>query len=160
VTRSPSYRWLCQSASDHSVSLLPATQATGLLTLALAGLPPAGCASLRLDALGSQYRSEAESLSFSHPALDRSTTDGRPDRDEDSVSQWAVVPCRMHLAMWPLLKFVMLFLRCIPAFFRSRKEQDSPIGRPTECRPSPEARIVGLPRVGGLHHRYQRQEAA
>jgi hypothetical protein len=46
VTRSPSYRWLCQSASDHLVSLLPATQATGLLTLALAGLTPTGCASL------------------------------------------------------------------------------------------------------------------
>ncbi len=27
------------------------------------------------------------------------------------------------------------------------KLQDSPIGRPTECRPSPEAQIVGLPRV-------------
>ena len=51
VTRSPSRRWLCQSASEHLVSLLSATQATGLLTLALAGLTPAGCASLRLDAL-------------------------------------------------------------------------------------------------------------
>jgi len=38
--------------------------------------------------------------------------------------------------------------------------QDSPMGRPTECRPSPEARIVGLPRVDGLHHRYERQVAA
>jgi len=38
--------------------------------------------------------------------------------------------------------------------------QDSPIGRPTEHRPSPEARIVGLPRVGGLHHRYEWQVAA
>jgi transposase InsO family protein len=38
--------------------------------------------------------------------------------------------------------------------------QDSPMGRPTECRPSPEARIVGLPRVGGLHHRYEWREAA
>lgn len=38
--------------------------------------------------------------------------------------------------------------------------QDSPMGRPTECRPSPKARIVGLPRVGGLHHRYEWQEAA
>ncbi len=37
---------------------------------------------------------------------------------------------------------------------------DSPMGRPTECRPSPKARIVGLPRVGGLHHRYKWQEAA
>ena len=47
VTRSPSRRWLCQSASEHSVSLLSATQATGLLTLALAGLTPAEHASLR-----------------------------------------------------------------------------------------------------------------
>jgi len=46
VTRSPSRGWLCQSASDHLVSLLSATQATGLLTLALAGLTPAESASL------------------------------------------------------------------------------------------------------------------
>jgi len=38
--------------------------------------------------------------------------------------------------------------------------QDSPIGRPTEHRPSPEAQVVGLPRVGGLHHRYEWREAA
>jgi len=38
--------------------------------------------------------------------------------------------------------------------------QNSPLGRPTEHRPSPKARIVGLPRVGGLHHRYEWQEAA
>ncbi len=47
VTRSPPLRWLCQSASDHLVSLLSATQATGLLTSALAGLTPAERASLR-----------------------------------------------------------------------------------------------------------------
>jgi hypothetical protein len=38
--------------------------------------------------------------------------------------------------------------------------QDSPNGRPTERRPSSRAQIVGLPRVGGLHHRYGWQEAA
>jgi len=38
--------------------------------------------------------------------------------------------------------------------------RDSPIGRPTEHRPSSKAQIVGLPRVGGLHHRYEWQEAA
>jgi transposase InsO family protein len=38
--------------------------------------------------------------------------------------------------------------------------QDSPIGRPTEHRPSREAQIIGLPRVGGLHHRYEWREAA
>ncbi len=38
--------------------------------------------------------------------------------------------------------------------------QDSPIGRPTEHRPTPEAQVIGLPRVGGLHHRYEWREAA
>ncbi len=38
--------------------------------------------------------------------------------------------------------------------------QDSPVGRPTEHRPTPESQVVGLPRVGGLHHRYVWQEAA
>ena len=38
--------------------------------------------------------------------------------------------------------------------------RDSPIGRPTEHRPSPEAQITGKPRVGGLHHRYEWHEAA
>ena len=38
--------------------------------------------------------------------------------------------------------------------------QDSPKGRAAELRPSSDARIVGLPRVGGLHHRYAWKEAA
>ena len=38
--------------------------------------------------------------------------------------------------------------------------RDSPMGRPTEHRSSPEAQIIGKPRVGGLHHRYEWQEAA
>ena len=38
--------------------------------------------------------------------------------------------------------------------------RDSPAGRSTEHRPSPNARVVGLPRVGGLHHRYTWSEAA
>jgi hypothetical protein len=37
---------------------------------------------------------------------------------------------------------------------------DSPTGRPIENRPSPDAQVVGLPRVGGLHHRYVWREAA
>ena len=37
---------------------------------------------------------------------------------------------------------------------------DSPDGRPSEGRPSPSATVVGLPRVGGLHHRYAWREAA
>ena len=38
--------------------------------------------------------------------------------------------------------------------------RDSPEGRPTETRPTPAASDVGLPRVGGLHHRYVWAEAA
>jgi transposase InsO family protein len=38
--------------------------------------------------------------------------------------------------------------------------EDSPAGRPVESRPSPLARVVGLPRVGGLHHRYAWREAS
>ena len=38
--------------------------------------------------------------------------------------------------------------------------RDAPEGRAIEARPSPDAKVVGLPRVGGLHHRYVWQEAA
>jgi transposase InsO family protein len=37
---------------------------------------------------------------------------------------------------------------------------DSPAGRPVESRPSEHARVVGLPRVGGLHYRYAWREAS
>jgi transposase InsO family protein len=38
--------------------------------------------------------------------------------------------------------------------------RDAPAGRPAENRPSPNAKVVGLPRVGGLHHRYVWKAAA
>jgi transposase InsO family protein len=38
--------------------------------------------------------------------------------------------------------------------------RDSPAGRSSENRPSPSAKVVALPRVGGLHHRYAWCEAA
>jgi putative transposase len=38
--------------------------------------------------------------------------------------------------------------------------QDSPEGRAIESRSSMNAKVVGLPRVGGLHHRYVWKEAA
>ncbi len=37
---------------------------------------------------------------------------------------------------------------------------DAPDGRVTDARPSDRARVVGLPRVGGLHHRYVWRDAA
>ena len=38
--------------------------------------------------------------------------------------------------------------------------KDSPRGRPKEIRPNSTARVVALPRCGGLHHRYGWREAA
>ena len=38
--------------------------------------------------------------------------------------------------------------------------RDSPAGRGVETRPSSQAKVIGLPRVGGLHHRYSWQDAA
>jgi len=38
--------------------------------------------------------------------------------------------------------------------------KDAPIRRPVDSRPSASATVVGLPRVGGLHHRYRWSEAA
>ena len=38
--------------------------------------------------------------------------------------------------------------------------RDSPHGRLTEIRATPHVQVVGLPRVGGLHHRYTWREAA
>jgi putative transposase len=38
--------------------------------------------------------------------------------------------------------------------------RDAPNGRPVEIRPSDDSKVVGLPRVGGLHHRYVWKTAA
>ncbi len=56
-------------------------------------------------------------------------------------------------------------LRDYVAYYNAERvhtqQRDSPEGRrPIEDRPSPNARVVGLRRVGGLHHRYIWQEAA
>ena len=38
--------------------------------------------------------------------------------------------------------------------------RDAPERRSVDVRPTLDARVVGLPRVGGLHHRYTWREAA
>lgn len=39
-------------------------------------------------------------------------------------------------------------------------DKDTPFGRPTDPKPSDDAQILALPRLGGLHHRYEWREAA
>ena len=38
--------------------------------------------------------------------------------------------------------------------------KDTPVERPLQPRPTKRAKIIGFPRVGGLHHRYEWKEAA
>ena len=71
-----------------------------------------------------------------------------------------------------LLDYVIVFneqhlqrlLRDYVAYYNGERVhtqlRDSPAGRPRQIRPSPDAKVVGLPRVGGLHRRYIWQEAA
>ena len=41
-----------------------------------------------------------------------------------------------------------------------RLEKDTPSGRPVQARPTESSKIIELPRVGGLHHRYEWRQAA
>jgi transposase InsO family protein len=41
-----------------------------------------------------------------------------------------------------------------------RLEKDTPSGRPVQARPAESSKIIELPRVGGLHHRYEWRQAA
>ncbi len=38
--------------------------------------------------------------------------------------------------------------------------KDTPANRPLMPRPTGSAKVIALPRVGGLHHRYEWREAA
>ncbi len=39
-------------------------------------------------------------------------------------------------------------------------DKDAPLSRPVEIKPSPHAKVISSPRLGGLHHRYSWHEAA
>ncbi len=61
-------------------------------------------------------------------------------------------------------KHLRRLLRDYVAYYNAERVHSrlrgAPTGRPTETRPSPDAQVVGLPRVSGLHHRYAWREAA
>ncbi len=59
--------------------------------------------------------------------------------------------------LWRLLRDYVVYYNAERVHTQLR---DSPAGGPTENRPSPDAQVVGLPRVGGIHHRYVWREAA
>jgi putative transposase len=74
---------------------------------------------------------------------------------------------------WELLDHVVVLaqqylVRLVTSYIRYNHEdrcylglgRDTPEGRPVTPKPSPDAKVVALPRVGGLHHRYVWREAA
>ena len=44
--------------------------------------------------------------------------------------------------------------------FRYGLRKDTPVERPVQPRPVKDSKVIELPRVGGLHHRYEWEEAA
>ena len=109
------------------------------------------------------------------------------DRVTDAIEQFQVRPKRTaYRSPWQdgtaerwvgsarreLLNHVIVFneqhlrrlLRSYVVYYNAERVhtqlRDSPAARPTENRPSLGAQVVGLPRVGGLHHRYVWREAA
>ena len=85
-----------------------------------------------------------------------------------------VVPtlCFRLLYVWFVLDHVIVFhephlrrlMRDYADYYNADRVhtelRDSPVGRQIERRPSADAAVIGLPRLGGLHHRYIWQEAA
>ena len=69
-----------------------------------------------------------------------------------------------HVVILSERHFVRLARSYIDYYHKDRchlgLDKDSPNERPVMPRPSPTAKVVALPRVGGLHHRYEWREAA
>ena len=88
--------------------------------------------------------------------------------DRDSIFSAEVVAAIRSFGIDPVIVFGEPHLRRLladgVAYYNGERVHtrlgDSPDGRPIEARPSPTARVVGLPRVGGLHHRYVWAKAA
>lgn len=57
-----------------------------------------------------------------------------------------------------LMRTYISYYQRIVATWDSTK--DTPNQRPVTPRPSPTPKVVALPRMGGLHHRYEWREAA
>ena len=83
----------------------------------------------------------------------------RRPSEPDQVKRWVAL-LRNHkddIAAMDLFTVPTASLRLLYGFFVI--EKDTPNMRPVTPRPSHAAKVVALPRVGGLHHRYEWREA-
>jgi putative transposase len=66
---------------------------------------------------------------------------------------------------WILQQLLRRLIRDYISYYHADRihdslEKDTPAMRPVSSKPGPAARLVSLPRIGGLHHRYDPQQAA
>ena len=79
-------------------------------------------------------------------------------------SETAAARCLEHVVVLSERHLVRLMRLYISYYHEDRchlgLDKDTPNSRPVTPRPSPTAKVVALPRVGGLHHRYEWRDAA
>ena len=72
--------------------------------------------------------------------------------------------CGEEVATYPLQNLTVIARAYISYYHEDRchlgLDKDTPNSRPVTPRPSPTEKVVALPRVGGLHHRYEWRDAA
>ena len=94
------------------------------------------------------------------------TTAQRPQ--ENGVAERWIGSCRRELLDHVIVLNERHLRRLVRLYIRYYHEdrthlslgKDAPEGRPVASRPSPTAQIVSMPRIGGLHHRYEWRQAA
>jgi putative transposase len=87
---------------------------------------------------------------------------------QNPVAERWVGSCRRdlldHVVVFHALHLVRLVRAYLGYYHDDRThlglDKDTPTVRPVTPRPSPTAEVVTLPRVGGLHHRYEWRDAA
>ena len=87
--------------------------------------------------------------------------------DPDKVKRW-IGSCRREILDHIVIlgeRHLLRLLRSYVEYYHADRShlglaKDAPDRRTVTPRPSPTAKVVALPRVGGLHHRYEWREAA
>ena len=87
---------------------------------------------------------------------------------QDPVAERWIGSCRRELLDHVVVFHERHLVRLVRAYISYHHQdrthlgldKDTPSGRPVTLRPSPTAQVVALPRVGGLHHRYEWRDAA
>ena len=87
---------------------------------------------------------------------------------QNGVAERWIGSCRRELLdqviVFDMHHFIRLMRSYLDYYHEDRchlgLDKDSPSGRIVTARPSSDAEIVALPRVGGLHHRYAWRDAA